>query len=260
MALCSSPCCQGDDATESVLANSLPTTADPFREELESRVTAAAVAFQEEKRPLCKDKANSFIRVKDPEADVEALEAKPEPVQEKANAFRLPAEKTTTWVYKPINGKMIEVRVFPTCSNGRDDRAGHRVIPDEAFDVEEERLATQDGERILYLKLADGRGWLFDQKPGIGVMCVRQDGSDPLPPLSGVLPPAGGVPDLAKAAQDGSKPFPPLSGVAHPAGGVPEEPKAAEADLAGAQGGAGDVPQAALWVGKKACTGSPDRV
>mmetsp|Transcript_89401 Transcript_89401/g.233153 ORF Transcript_89401/g.233153 Transcript_89401/m.233153 type:complete len:252 (+) Transcript_89401:20-775(+) len=226
MALCSSTCCQAADATESVLASSLPIVADPFREELESRglkvlERAASVAFQEEKRPLPKDRGKFTSRVQDPKADVEA------------NAFRRPAEKTTTWVYKPINGKMIEVRLFKTCSNGREDRAGHRVIPDEAFDVEEEHLATQDGEKIVYLKLADGRGWLFDHKPGVGVMCVRQDGSDRLPPLSGVSPPAGGVPDLAKAA---------------------------EVDLAGAQGGAGDAPQDARGAGTKVCTGSPDRV
>eukprot|EP00932_Pfiesteria_piscicida_P004736 SRR837773.14641.p2 GENE.SRR837773.14641~~SRR837773.14641.p2 ORF type:complete len:125 (-),score=34.86 SRR837773.14641:62-436(-) len=70
---------------------------------------------------------------------------------------------------------MIEIRRCPTCNNNKNERAGHRLIPDEAFEVAEERADTEAGEPITYLRLADGRGWLFDKKPGVGVMCLRQE-------------------------------------------------------------------------------------
>lgn len=43
--------------------------------------------------------------------------------------------------------------------------------PGTKFKVVEERR--DDSSGILYLKLADGRGWLFDVKPPTGRMCVR---------------------------------------------------------------------------------------
>jgi len=42
--------------------------------------------------------------------------------------------------------------------------------PDEVFRVSEERQGADD---ILYLKLEDSRGWVFDKKPGVGTLCVR---------------------------------------------------------------------------------------
>ena len=49
-----------------------------------------------------------------------------------------------------------------------------RLLPDEVFLVAEEQPSLEpDGSTIIYLRLSDGRGWAFDSKPGVGVMCIR---------------------------------------------------------------------------------------
>lgn len=49
-------------------------------------------------------------------------------------------------------------------------RTGKQLLCGEEFQVSQE-LHGQDG--VLYLQLADGRGWVFDSKPGVGRMCFR---------------------------------------------------------------------------------------
>jgi len=73
------------------------------------------------------------------------------------------------WRYSPPDGLPIAVRASPDITGARTDR---QLTPGELVDVAEERLGT-DG--VVYLRLADGRGWLFDQKPGVGVLCVREE-------------------------------------------------------------------------------------
>ncbi|CAK0907603.1 unnamed protein product [Prorocentrum cordatum] len=60
-------------------------------------------------------------------------------------------------------------------------RTEHAVAPGSIFGVSEERPGA-DG--VLYLRLADGRGWLFDSVPGVGVLCARcaDDGARAAPP------------------------------------------------------------------------------
>jgi len=54
-------------------------------------------------------------------------------------------------------------------------RTLHRVNADDIIRVTEER--TGHGG-VIFLKIEDNKGWLFDNKPGIGVMCVRQEAKD----------------------------------------------------------------------------------
>merc|ERR1711920_826136 len=68
-----------------------------------------------------------------------------------------------------FDGKKLGVRATPDY-NG--PRTGANLIVGEQFDVCEERI-NFDG--VIFLKLADGRGWAFDRKPGVGEMCVRSD-------------------------------------------------------------------------------------
>lgn len=49
-------------------------------------------------------------------------------------------------------------------------RTQHTLAPGEVFCAAREQMGL-DG--VLYLELADGRGWAFDKKPGVGVMCAR---------------------------------------------------------------------------------------
>lgn len=71
-----------------------------------------------------------------------------------------------SWRYEPWNNKVIAIRRAPSLDSEFTD---HVLHPNEAFKVQEERPGP-DG--ILFLHLADGRGWVFDKKPE-GVMCVR---------------------------------------------------------------------------------------
>lgn len=74
------------------------------------------------------------------------------------------------WVCSPEFTAPINIRANPDV-NGR--RTEEELQPGEIFNVSEE-LRGDDG--VLYLRLADGRGWVFDKKPGVGIMCVRNTG------------------------------------------------------------------------------------
>ena len=55
-------------------------------------------------------------------------------------------------------------------------RTHERLIAGEVFKVSE---TFEGSDGTLYLKLADGRGWVFESKAGIGTLCVRcQSDSD----------------------------------------------------------------------------------
>lgn len=76
----------------------------------------------------------------------------------------------TAWLYSPEVNALLDIRSTPEVNGPRT----HVVMqPGEVFMVSEE-LEGKDG--VLYLKLADGRGWVFDKKPGAGMMCVRHPG------------------------------------------------------------------------------------
>lgn len=51
------------------------------------------------------------------------------------------------------------------------EKTGQALMCGEIFRVSEER---QSPDGIVYLCLDDGRGWVYDRMPGIGVLCVRQ--------------------------------------------------------------------------------------
>jgi len=90
---------------------------------------------------------------------------------------------------------LLDIRSSPDVNGPRT----HVVMqPGEVFMVSEEH---EGPDGVLYLKLADGRGWVFDKKPGAGMMCVRHPGlSQPVP---GMQPVAGaaGPPQLVSPMQ-----------------------------------------------------------
>jgi hypothetical protein len=73
---------------------------------------------------------------------------------------------TSTWRYEPCNGRCIDVRLEPKVS-GR--RSKIFFSPGRTFEVTQELLGV-DG--VLFLRLANNEGWLFDRLPG-EVMCTR---------------------------------------------------------------------------------------
>jgi len=79
------------------------------------------------------------------------------------------------WMYSPEVMAPIATRSVPELDG---QRLVHRLQPGEVFAVSEER----ESDGIVFLRLADGRGWLFDRKPGVGAMCVRHPRPAQAPP------------------------------------------------------------------------------
>jgi len=61
-----------------------------------------------------------------------------------------------------------EIRSSPDMSG---PRTGYQLQPGDVFLVSMER---RSGDGILYLQLADGRGWVCESKPDFPTLCVRQ--------------------------------------------------------------------------------------
>lgn len=78
-----------------------------------------------------------------------------------------PDAKPLPWRYNPQDDMPIFIREGPDINAPRRQEA---IYPGDTFYVSEERRG-RDG--VLYLALADGHGWLFDSKPGVGRLCER---------------------------------------------------------------------------------------
>eukprot|EP00449_Zooxanthella_nutricula_P009942 CAMPEP_0198513768 /NCGR_PEP_ID=MMETSP1462-20131121/16266_1 /TAXON_ID=1333877 /ORGANISM="Brandtodinium nutriculum, Strain RCC3387" /LENGTH=478 /DNA_ID=CAMNT_0044243193 /DNA_START=21 /DNA_END=1454 /DNA_ORIENTATION=- len=81
--------------------------------------------------------------------------------------FAQGAEADNFWRYDAGDGQSLVVRTVPLIDGPKSDVV---LQPGEVFCVSQEK-AGADG--VLFLELADGRGWAFDQKPGVGKMCER---------------------------------------------------------------------------------------
>lgn len=71
------------------------------------------------------------------------------------------------WQYDAGDGHHIDVRAKPDIDG---PRVPKRLDCGDVFCVSCESPGPNG---MVYLQLADGRGWLFDQKPGVGIMCRR---------------------------------------------------------------------------------------
>merc|ERR1719310_2686997 len=76
------------------------------------------------------------------------------------------------WMYKPANGLPIGIRSEPSVDA---TPSSHKLPPNTIFEVTETVAGKDD---VLFLKLADGRGWLFDKRPCVGEMCVKATDED----------------------------------------------------------------------------------
>lgn len=87
-------------------------------------------------------------------------------------------ETSPLWRYDSGDGHHVDLRQQPQIDG---PRVRQRLNCGDIFCASEERRGT-DG--VVYLQLSDGRGWAFDRKPGVGVMCTRyvvQDDDRPGP-------------------------------------------------------------------------------
>jgi len=75
--------------------------------------------------------------------------------------------KASLWRYCPQDGRHLDIRSEPNVDGGR---SLHCLGAGDIFCVSQEKPGPQG---VLYLELADGRGWVFDHKPGFGKMCEK---------------------------------------------------------------------------------------
>merc|ERR1719188_2766033 len=87
----------------------------------------------------------------------------------------------TFWMYKPESDLPIDTRILPDVGATRTSK---RLLPGEVFAVSEERSGAGG---TIFLKLRDGEGWLFDQKPDGRRMCVRTHAGIVMRPASMLL-------------------------------------------------------------------------
>eukprot|EP00913_Durusdinium_trenchii_P014600 g13699.t1 len=98
--------------------------------------------------------------------------------QEKPKSAAASAAEAKLWLYNPPSFRDVAIRATPSIEG---PRTSLTMRPGQRFMVSEE-LVGEDG--ILYLKLADGTGWMFQSKPGSGTLCVPQAGGMPKDLLS----------------------------------------------------------------------------
>lgn len=78
------------------------------------------------------------------------------------------------WRYRPPDWVPLCVR--PTASLEWDrEYTEFYLEPGEVFDVSQ-HVWGDNG--VLFLRLADGRGWVFDRKPYVGILCIPYDEAD----------------------------------------------------------------------------------
>jgi len=81
------------------------------------------------------------------------------------------ATKSTLWIHRPRERAPLAIRSYPDLKS---HRTGDMLMPGDIFSVVEEREGKgPDGTMVLFLKLASGRGWVFDRRPGRGQLCHR---------------------------------------------------------------------------------------
>jgi len=78
-----------------------------------------------------------------------------------------PVQIPAMWVYDPVVAYPAHIRVLPQIDGPRTNEV---LSPGDIFRVSK---GVEGADGILYLKLADGRGWLFDRMPGVGAMCIE---------------------------------------------------------------------------------------
>lgn len=95
------------------------------------------------------------------------------------------AKEAKLWLYNPPHFRDVAIRTTPSIEGPRSNLT---LRPGQRFMVSEEIIGS-DG--ILYLRLADGTGWMFESKPGSGTLCVPQAGGMPKDLLARLGGPAG---------------------------------------------------------------------
>lgn len=110
----------------------------------------------------------SAVRLPPPPPSAVAMPVPPARQQAaRASSSSAKATERPVWCYDAGDGLHVDIRAQPDFGAAR---TGHVLLPGEEFRVEREHRG-EDG--VLFLKLVDRRGWVFESKPGVGTMCQR---------------------------------------------------------------------------------------
>ena len=75
------------------------------------------------------------------------------------------------WLYQPPDqNRVLRIRASPNINGVW---TGYVVQPGELCTISREVKGT---DAVLYLELTDGRGWIFDRIPDVGILCTRSTG------------------------------------------------------------------------------------
>mmetsp|Transcript_61382 Transcript_61382/g.100363 ORF Transcript_61382/g.100363 Transcript_61382/m.100363 type:complete len:576 (-) Transcript_61382:108-1835(-) len=85
----------------------------------------------------------------------------PRPPREKQGAH-----PKDVWRFQPRQRGALVLRVRPGLDS---PRSNQKLYPGDSFVVSEQRKGPSD---LVFLKLADGRGWAFNRSPDVGTLCV----------------------------------------------------------------------------------------
>ncbi|CAK0865741.1 unnamed protein product, partial [Prorocentrum cordatum] len=75
-----------------------------------------------------------------------------------------------TWICQPARRRPVPILESPHIGA---EKTGYKMHPQETFKVVEIEAGAGADASVLFLRLADGRGWLFDEHPDLGRMCSR---------------------------------------------------------------------------------------
>lgn len=76
------------------------------------------------------------------------------------------ASPKDVWRFQPRQRGALVLRVRPGLDS---PRSNQKLFPGDSFVVSEQRKGPSD---LVFLKLADGRGWAFNRSPDVGTLCV----------------------------------------------------------------------------------------
>mmetsp|Transcript_33857 Transcript_33857/g.72158 ORF Transcript_33857/g.72158 Transcript_33857/m.72158 type:complete len:170 (-) Transcript_33857:74-583(-) len=167
MAWCGATCCSSAAEKEATVA---ARPADPQAEE---SVPEASIQKAKESPPPVAEKGVSSASKETPFA---ALTAAAEATTPRKQLAKKPeSDVISTWVYRPCNHKRMHIRAEPFVQGVKKGGTPQYIECEEVLSISEERAGdpARGEQNILFLKLADGRGWVFDHKPDVGVMCKR---------------------------------------------------------------------------------------
>ena len=77
-----------------------------------------------------------------------------------------PGAPKDVWRFQPRQRGALVLRVRPGLDS---PRSNQKLFPGDSFVVSEQRKGPSD---LVFLKLADGRGWAFNRSPDVGTLCV----------------------------------------------------------------------------------------